>query len=554
MRVSDSRGSSRSARCRGQLRIQSAAAGSSDLGGVALSLAWWASATAQASQEALGRAPLGLCPLAHKCPGARGSASAEFRARRTEVAAVAGALAAVFNLFVMKLLVILLFLGLLTGCSGNSSYSLTPQLLLVSFDGFRADYLKNYDLPHLQNFIKEGVLVEHVTNVFITKTFPNHYSIVTGLYEESHGIVANTMYDDVTKKHFSDSNDKDSFWWDGAVPIWVTNQLQENRSSAAAMWPGTDVLIHNITPSYFMNYSSSVPFEERLNNVTTWLSSSNPPVTFAMLYWEEPDASGHKYGPEDRVNMSRVLKEIDDLVGDLVQKLKVLGMWDNLNVIITSDHGMTQCSENRLIHLDSCIDRSNYSVIDLTPVAAILPKTNITEVYEKLKNCSPHMNVYLKEDIPDRFYYRHNDRIQPIILVADEGWTIVLNKSSLKLGDHGYDNSLPSMHPFLAAHGPAFRRGYRQSTINTVDIYPMMCHILGLKPQANNGTFSHAKCLLVDQWCLNLPEVIGIVISALLLLTMLTGLLIFTQNRVPASRSFSRLQLQEDDDDDPLIG
>ncbi|XP_021005013.1 bis(5'-adenosyl)-triphosphatase ENPP4 isoform X1 [Mus caroli] len=463
-----------------------------------------------------------------------------------------GALAAVYNLFNMKILVILLFWGLVTGYRGNSSDSSAPRLLLVSFDGFRADYLKSYDLPHLQNFIKEGVLVEHVKNVFITKTFPNHYSIVTGLYEESHGIVANSMYDGVTKKHFSESNDKDPFWWNGAEPIWVTNQLQENRSSAAAMWPGTDVPIHNITPSYFMNYSSSVSFKERLGNVTTWLSSSNPPVTFAALYWEEPDVSGHKYGPEDKENMRRVLKEVDDLIGDIVLKLKVLGLWDSLNVIITSDHGMAQCSKNRLIDLDSCIDHSNYSVIDLTPVAAILPKINVTEVYDKLKHCNPHMNVYLKEAIPNRFYYQHSSRIQPIILVAEEGWTITLNKSSFKLGDHGYDNSLLSMHPFLAAHGPAFRKGYRQSTINTVDIYPMMCHILGLKPHPNNGTLSHTKCLLVDQWCINLPEAIGIVVSALLVLTMLTGLMIFMRSRASTSRPFSRLQLQEDDDD-PLI-
>lgn len=249
-----------------------------------------------------------------------------------------------------------------------------PKLLLVSFDGFRADYLHNYEFPHLQNFIKEGVLVEQVKNAFITKTFPNHYSIVTGLYEESHGIVANSMYDVITKKHFSDINDKDPFWWNEAVPIWVTNQLQENRSSAAAMWPGTDVPIHNTTPSYFMNYSPSVSFEERLSNVSTWLSNSNPPVTFATLYWEEPDASGHKYGPEDKENMRRVLKEIDDHIGELVHKLKVLGLWEDLNVIITSDHGMTQCSEDKLINLDRCIDPSDYTLVDLTPVAAILPK------------------------------------------------------------------------------------------------------------------------------------------------------------------------------------
>ncbi|NIG61201.1 ectonucleotide pyrophosphatase/phosphodiesterase family member 4 [Pontoporia blainvillei] len=277
-------------------------------------------------------------------------------------------------MFTMKLLLICLFSGLITGCRGNSSCTLPPKLLLVSFDGFRADYLYNYEFPHLQNFIKEGVLVKQVKNAFITKTFPNHYSIVTGLYEESHGIVANSMYDVITKKHFSDINDKDPFWWNEAVPIWVTNQLQENRSSAAAMWPGTDVPIHNTTPSYFMNYSPSVSFEERLSNVSTWLSNSNPPVTFATLYWEEPDASGHKYGPEDKENMRRVLKEIDDHIGELVHKLKVLGLWEDLNVIITSDHGMTQCSEDRLINLDHCIDPSDYTLIDLTPVAAILPK------------------------------------------------------------------------------------------------------------------------------------------------------------------------------------
>uniref|UniRef100_A0A6I8NMY4 bis(5'-adenosyl)-triphosphatase n=2 Tax=Ornithorhynchus anatinus TaxID=9258 RepID=A0A6I8NMY4_ORNAN len=453
----------------------------------------------------------------------------------------------------MKLVLTFIFSGTLTVCGGNTTNSLLPRLLLVSFDGFRADYLHNYEFPHLQKFIEEGVLVEQIENVFITKTFPNHYSIVTGLYEESHGIVANAMYDAATKKYFSEHNDKESFWWNEATPIWVTNELQANRTSAAAMWPGTDVKIHNTTPSYFMNYSSSVTFDERLGNITHWLTSSDPPVTFATLYWEEPDASGHKYGPEGTEQMRAVLKEVDNHVGNLVQKLKALGLWESLNVIITSDHGMAQCSQDRLINLDTCISRGNYTLVDSTPVAAILPKGNKTYVYNLLKNCSLNMKVYLKEDIPKRFHYQHNDRIQPIILVADEGWTIVQNDSLKKLGDHGYDNTLPSMHPFLAAHGPAFHRGYRQRSINTVDIYPMMCHILGLKPQPSNGTFGNTKCLLADQWCINLPEAIGIVIGVLLLLTTLTCLMIIMKNKMGSPRPFSRLQLQ-DDDDDPLIG
>ncbi|NWJ10477.1 ENPP4 triphosphatase, partial [Crypturellus undulatus] len=452
----------------------------------------------------------------------------------------------------MNLILALFFSSGIAACCGNLAGNPLTRLLLVSFDGFRADYLQTYKLPHLQEFIEDGVLVSHVTNSFITKTFPNHYSIVTGLYEESHGIVANDMYDADAQKTFSQFNDSDPFWWNGAVPIWVTNQ-QGNRASAAAMWPGSDVKIHNTTPQFFMKYNFSVTFEERAEKIVTWLNNSNPPVSFATLYWEEPDASGHKYGPDDTENMRKVLEQVDNHIGFLTKKLKALGLWDTINIIITSDHGMAPCSAKKLINLDSCIGRKNYTLIDRSPVAAVLPRQNKTYVYNLLKNCSDHMKVYLKEEIPERFHYRHNKRIQPIILVADEGWTIVQNEPLPKLGDHGYDNALPSMHPFLAARGPAFRRGYKQRALSTVDIYPMMCHILGLPPQPHNGTLGNVKCLLADQWCINLPEAIGIVVGALIVLATFTCIIIISKNRISSPRPFSRLQLQ-DDDDDPLIG
>ncbi|KAL8173159.1 UNVERIFIED_CONTAM: Bis(5'-adenosyl)-triphosphatase enpp4 [Gekko kuhli] len=361
------------------------------------------------------------------------------------------------------------------------------------------------------------------------------------------------MFDAATKKKFSPPNDTDPFWWDEAVPIWVTNQWQENKTSAAAMWPGTDVRIHKTIPHFFMKYNPSVSFNKRVENIVTWLNSSDPPVTFAALYWEEPDASGHKYGPEDTKNMANVLQEVDKLIGHLVKSLKVSKLWEEINVIITSDHGMAQCSQDRLIKLDECIEPQAYTLIDKSPVAAILPR-NETYVYDLLKNCNPdHMKVYRKEEIPERYHYHYNERIQPIILVADEGWTIVHNETLHRLGDHGYDNTFPSMHPFLAAHGPAFRKGYRLKTMNIVDIYPMMCHILGLTPQPNNGTLSNTKCLLADQWCIDIAEAIGIVIGVLMVLATLTCLMIIMKNRTPSLRPFSRLQLQEEDDD-PLIG
>ncbi|CAI9533882.1 unnamed protein product [Staurois parvus] len=451
---------------------------------------------------------------------------------------------------------LILVQGLSLSAGEASSDSSSPKLILVSFDGFRADYLINYSLPNLQEFIDDGVLVREVTNIFITKTFPNHYTLVTGLYAESHGIVANSMYDSSTKQIFnlSDFSSKtDPFWWNEATPIWVTNHRM-GRKSGSAMWPGSDVKIQNTTLDDFLPYNSSVAFAERVNNIMAWFTRPNDPINFATLYFEEPDASGHHFGPEDKEQMAKVLTKVDENIKYLVTKLKEAKLWDTVNVIITSDHGMAQCSKDRVIVLDNCIGRGNYTLVDFTPVAAVFPlQADMNSVYNLLKNCSSHMKVYLKDQIPDRYHYKHNRRIQPIILVADEGWTIVQNESSpISLGNHGYDNTFHSMHPFLAAHGPAFHKNYKMGTINSVDVYPMMCHILGLKPEANNGTLSNTKCLLADQWCIQLPEAIGIVMGALMVLTTLTCIVIMLKKKLPSGRAFTRLTLQ--DDDDPLIG
>lgn len=294
----------------------------------------------------------------------------------------------------MNLVQIFLLNGIIVSCSGNYAHESIPRLLLVSFDGFRADYLKKYDLPFLQDFIKDGVLVEELTNTFVTKTFPNHYSIVTGLYEETHGIVGNAMFDAATKKIFSPLNDSDPFWWDEAIPIWVTNQWQTNRTSAAAMWPGTDVRIHNTTPHFFMKYNSSINFNRRAENIVRWLKSSDPLVTFATLYWEEPDASGHKYGPEENKTMAKVLQEVDKLIGYLVKSLEDSKLWKEINVIITSDHGMAQCSQDRLIKLDRCIEPQAYILIDKSPVVAILPHSKY--IFDQMEFRLTFKNEFLR--------------------------------------------------------------------------------------------------------------------------------------------------------------
>uniref|UniRef100_A0A8B9QZN2 Ectonucleotide pyrophosphatase/phosphodiesterase family member 5 n=1 Tax=Anas platyrhynchos TaxID=8839 RepID=A0A8B9QZN2_ANAPL len=291
------------------------------------------------------------------------------------------------------------------------------KVLLVSFDGFRWDYIYKVSTPSFHYAMENGVHVKQLTNVFITKTYPNHYTMVTGLYAESHGIVANEMYDPILNETFSLNNmDIHSSIREKASPIWVTNQM-EGHKTGAAMWPGTDVKIHGVLPTYYMPYNESVSFEDRVARFIDWFKLEEP-INFGLLYWEQPDEMGHVLGPENPL-MGPIISDIDKKLGYLMFELKKAKLWNVINVIITSDHGMSQSSSERLIELDQYVNRELYQVIDHSPAVAILPKEGkLDEVYEALANAHPNMTVYKKEQIPDRFHYKHNHKIQPILAVS----------------------------------------------------------------------------------------------------------------------------------------
>lgn len=254
----------------------------------------------------------------------------------------------------------------------QSSLPKQQRVLLVSFDGFRWDYIHKFPTPTFHKVIQHGVHVEQVTNVFITKTYPNHYTMVTGLYAENHGIVANEMYDPVLNKTFSMSH-MDVYnpqFWEGAYPVWITNQIQGHRSGAA-MWPGTDVKIHGAFPTHYLPYNESVSFQKRVAKLMEWFTSEEP-INLGLLYWEQPDEMGHILGP-DNPHMESVITGVDNLLSYLVRELKRAELWDTLNVIITSDHGMAQLSRERIIELDQYVDRDLYTMIDHSPTVAILP-------------------------------------------------------------------------------------------------------------------------------------------------------------------------------------
>lgn len=384
---------------------------------------------------------------------------------------------------------------------GHRSHSVRerPKLLLVSFDGFRWDYIHRVPVPNFRSLIDDGVLVERVENAYITKTFPNHYSLVTGLYAETHGIVANEMYDPTLNRSFSMETDSiyDSQWWEEAVPLWVSIQKAGGRSGAA-MWPGSDVKIHGMFPNQYLQYNSSVSFESRVERIIEWFSApKEEAVDFGVLYWEEPDESGHALGPLSTL-MDKVIAGIDENLGFLINELKKAGLYEKVNLIVTSDHGMAQLSPNKIIELDEYVSRDLYTWVDKSPVVGILPKEGkLEEVYSKLVDANPNMMVYKKEDVPEHFHYQHNVRIMPILIESKEGWTIMQNRSRrYMLGNHGYNNSLPSMQPVFVARGPAFRQNYVKDFMRSVDLYPLMCHILSIHPLPNNGSLLNVQDLL----------------------------------------------------------
>ncbi|XP_028997397.1 ectonucleotide pyrophosphatase/phosphodiesterase family member 5 isoform X2 [Betta splendens] len=376
------------------------------------------------------------------------------------------------------------------------------KLLLVSFDGFRWDYLDRVPTPNFHVLIDEGVMVEQVENAYITKTLPNHYSMVTGLYAESHGVVANEMYDPVLNRSFSMDTDSvhDPWWWEEAVPLWVSIQKAGGRSGAA-MWPGSDVKIHGTYPNKYLAYNASVPFEARVERIVEWFSApEGEAVDFGVLYWEEPDESGHRYGPQSS-SMDEVIVGIDEKLGFLINELRKAGLYEKVNLIVTSDHGMTQLFSENIIELDEYVNRDLYTWVDRSPVVGILPvEGKLDEVYGKLVDANPNMVVYKKEEIPLHFHYRHNGRIMPIVVEAKEGWTIMQNRSTrLMLGNHGYNNSLRSMQPVFIARGPSFRQNYVKTFMRSIDLYPLMCYILSIAPQPNNGTLSNVQDLLCPE-------------------------------------------------------
>ncbi|MSU49888.1 MAG: alkaline phosphatase family protein [Opitutus sp.] len=397
----------------------------------------------------------------------------------------------------MNFRALFLFVVLAAGFA-NGSGAESP-LILLSLDGFRWDYgdLFPAESLTLRALKRDGVSVRALIPMFPSNTFPNHYSIVTGLHPAHHGIINNDFFDPALGQffhYFQPTALRDPRWW-GGEPVWVT-AIKQGRKAAASFWVGSEAEIAGVRPTYWKSYDYSIPFEKRLEELVGWLAlpPEQRPALIA-IYLEEINGAGHTYGPATP-QVAAAIKLSDDRIAALLARVRAAGFEPNL--MIVSDHGMTATNVARTVILDDLIDLKTVQVESEGSVLALRPLTgdavSLVRIFEKI----PHVKACLAADLPARFQLKGNLRISPVWVLPDEGWHIGTRANFERLrkryahagylpGDHGYDPALTTMRGIFIGYGPAFRHGVVLPEAENIHLYNLMCAVLKLQPAPNDG-------------------------------------------------------------------
>ena len=366
-----------------------------------------------------------------------------------------------------------------------------PSLLLVSFDGFRADYLDTYQLPNFRRVMARGTRALGMRPVFPTITFPNHYSLVTGLYPENHGIVENSFFDPARNAQYSFRNYatvSDGTWY-GGEPIWVTAERQ-GMVSACFFWPGSEADIKGIRPTFWNRYDGTIGNDTRIQTVLGWLRlppERRPHVI--TLYFSDIDSISHRAtigGPE----LEESVRKADGLLGKLLDGVEKLPEPDRVLMLLTSDHGMANTSASRTVQLSSLIDtagiRAGFSGA-VTGLHVSAEAGSAGAVRDRINARLQHGRAYLRGEVPERHRFRRHPRGGDVVVIMEEGWTLATSIFTRALiqrewGEHGWDPDLPSMKALFVIVGPGIRAGHTIPEVESIDVYPMMTELLELKP------------------------------------------------------------------------
>jgi len=384
-----------------------------------------------------------------------------------------------------------------------------PTVILISMDGFRYDYLDKYNPPTLNALAKDGVRAKWMIPSFPTKTFPNHYTIATGLYPQNHGLVENNVYD--FGKIFSMSNrsevENPRWWW--GEPIWVTAEKQ-GQIAASYFFVGTETTIQGKAPTHWRTYNGRVPNIMRVDKILGYLDLPvDKRPTILSMYFSTTDDVGHEFGPDAEETKYAAL-EVDGYIERLMNGLRVRKIDKKVNVILVSDHGMAAVDQRNAVVMDDYFDTTDRKLADpiitTGEIWQIFAKADKEDyLIERLKNIK-NATCWRKKDIPARLHYNEGKRIAPIVCSSDEGWTMTTKRRydadkkspdfAQTRGAHGYDNRYQSMGATFVAYGPAFKRGYVAEPFSNVEVYNVMCKILGLTPAKNDGDLDRVKKML----------------------------------------------------------
>ncbi|MCU1382405.1 MAG: Phosphodiesterase [Acidobacteria bacterium] len=367
-----------------------------------------------------------------------------------------------------------------------------PILILVSLDGWRWDYIDQHPVPNLKALAARGIRARALIPSFPVLTFPNHYTIVTGLYPEHHGIVANSMRDASMPERFSMSAQtaKDPRWW-GGEPLWVTAMRQGLRT-ATMFWPGSEAPIGGMRPTYWKPFDDTFPTRDRVDAVLGWLAlPAGERPSFVSLYFEDVDKAGHDFGPGSP-ELAAAVAHLDEALGALVGGVHRLGLDDRATFVVISDHGMTPTTYDRVIYLDALIDLRTVETFETGSSLQIAPRDgDVDGLYRRLHGKHPHLAIYTRADVPARLHFNGNPRIPAIIGVPDAGWSASsgqrLIEEELHVGEHGYTPATRDMGALFVAAGPALRRGVVVPPFENVHIYDLLCRILQIAPAKNDG-------------------------------------------------------------------
>ncbi len=376
-----------------------------------------------------------------------------------------------------------------------------PYVILVSFDGFRYDYVSKFNPPHFKEFIRKGTAAEGLIPSFPSKTFPNHYTLVTGLYPGHHGLVDNTFYDPTLHRVYG-MKDKSvvrdtSFY--GGTPLWQLAQ-QAGQRSASFFWVGSEAPVKGEYPNYYLPYDESVRNDKRIDQVIAWLNlPEKERPHFISLYFSLVDSEGHRSGPASDKLKETVLKA-DSLLGNLEEKLKSVKL--PVNVILVSDHGMYGLTDQEVtyITLQKLYNTKDSSVITANGGTQTHIYTKRADsLYTILKKQENHFKVYKREELPARWYY-NNDRTGDLLIVAEPGYYIqdiargFGNWQSAAFGVHGYDPGVvKEMQGIFYAKGPNIKAGKTIGAFENIHVYPLIAHILGLQTPPIDGKFEVLK-------------------------------------------------------------